>query len=65
VVKGLKLFLLYRQAKRCTFVIPNDTQPVAELHILCLAYLAIAGKTDENDQCLAGSRANKTYIISA
>jgi hypothetical protein len=24
---------------------PNDTQPVAELNILCLAYPAIAGKT--------------------
>jgi hypothetical protein len=45
VVKGLKLFLLYRQAKRYTFVIPNDAQPVAELNILCLAYPEIACKT--------------------
>jgi hypothetical protein len=45
VVNGLKLFLLYQQAKRCTFVIPNDVHPVAELNILCLAYPAIAGKT--------------------
>jgi hypothetical protein len=45
VVKVLKLFLLYRQAKRCTFVIPNGVQPVVELNILCLAYPAIASKT--------------------
>jgi hypothetical protein len=33
------------QAKRCTFVIPNDAQPIAELNILCLTYPAIAVKT--------------------